>query len=151
MGKLNSMEDFQRNIGYLIKAQEDGSICLTGTLRDRFHDIEAVIVVEPQALQITESRVEFRKAPSCYCERAEERMKLLIGVNIGKGLTRCLNEVFGGEQGCGNLRTMLAGLLPLAINVKAATGFADEQKLLASIAEKLSGTCIGYPKDETKA
>ena len=54
--------------------------------------------------------------------------------------------VFDGGEGCGNLRVMLLGLLPLAINVKAATGFNDEKAMLDSISERLQGSCAGYVK-----
>ncbi len=145
MRKLNSMEDFQRDIGYRLQVLEDDSLSLIGTLKDRFHDIELEIIVDPDSMRITDCHVEFRTAPSCYCERAQERIKLLIGATVGRGLNRTLNEVLGGQQGCGNLRTMLAGLLPLALNVKAAAGIRNEQELLDRIAEKLAGTCIGYP------
>jgi hypothetical protein len=53
-------------------------------------------------------------------------------------------EVLGGSEGCGNLRNLLLGLLPLALNVKAAAGFSDEQEMLDAIHEQLRGTCAGY-------
>jgi hypothetical protein len=53
-------------------------------------------------------------------------------------------EVLGGGVGCGNLRNLLLGLLPLAINVKASAGFRDEQDMLDAIHEQLRGTCAGY-------
>jgi hypothetical protein len=73
-------------------------------------------------------------------------MERLVGFIIGRGLNRKLQEVFGGGEGCGNLRTMLLGLLPLALNVKAAAGFADEEEMLDSIRERLTGSCAGYAR-----
>lgn len=148
MPKLNSMEDFKRDIVHRVLVQEDGSIALVGTLKDRFHDIEVEIVADGESLTIIDSRVTFRKAPSQYCVRVEERFALLKGVVIGKGLTRSLNAALGGRDGCGNLRNMLMGLLPLAINVKASAGISDDQELLDTIHHNLQGTCIGYPVKE---
>ena len=145
MRKLNSMEDFQRDISFRVSVRGDGAISLAGTLRDRFHDIEMQIVADRETLKITEALVTFRSAPSPYCELIEKRFSLLVGVVIGKGLSRSLNEVLGGGDGCGNLRTMLMGLLPLAINVKASAGIRDDE-LLNTIHHHLQGTCIGYPR-----
>jgi len=148
MNKSHSMTDFQRDIRYRISQRSDGAIVLIGTLNDRFHDIEVEICIAEDSLLITEINAAFRAAPSPYCERVQERLKMLEGIRIGKGLTRKLTETLGGEQGCGNLRTMLAGLLPLAMNVKAVAGIDDDQQLFETLHHKLQGSCIGYPRKE---
>ena len=146
----NSMEDFQRDICHRVLKQEDGTILLTGTIRDRFHDIEVRVQVEPEALTITQLQAEFRAAPTQYCKRVNERLQGLIGFPIGRGLQRKLVEVLGGGEGCGNLRTMLLGLLPLALNIRAAAGIRDEQEMLDAIHAQLAGTCAGYPDEADK-
>lgn len=148
MRKLNSMEDFKRDIAYRVLVREDESITLIGTLRDRFHDIEVEIVVADASLAITDSRVTFRAAPSPHCGAVQERFALLIGVVIGRGLSRSLNTALGGPNGCGNLRTLLMGLLPLALNVKASAKIVDEKEMLDTIHHHLQGTCVGYPVAE---
>jgi len=138
------MEDFKREISHQVKVQEDESILLTGTINDCFHDIEVNIVADGETLVITDSKVVFRKAPSRYCDQVQSRLALLTGVTIGKGLTRHLNAALGGDQGCGNLRTLLMGLLPLAMNAKASAGITEED-VLDTIHHHLQGTCVGYP------
>ena len=145
MRKLNSMEDFTRDIQYRVLLQEDESISLVGTMRDCFHDIEVQIIVDGDSLEITGSTANFRKAPSSYCDQVATRLALLKGVVIGKGLSRKLNAALGGREGCGNLRTLLTGLLPLALNVKASAGISDEMEMHATIHHHLQGTCVGYP------
>jgi hypothetical protein len=140
----NLMEDFQRTIGYGVQTSDNGRMTLTSRLRDRFHDIEVEIVADIASLEILHSRIEFRQAPTADCLNAARHRPQLHGFVIGRGLSRKLNEVFGGPQGCGNLRTMLAGLLPLALNLQACAGLRDEQEALAAIHEKLLGTCAGY-------
>jgi hypothetical protein len=142
------MEDFTRDISHRVLVQEDESIVLTGTIRDPFHDIEAQIVVDGASLEITAARVTFRAAPSPHCDQAQKCFAKLIGVVIGNGLTRSLNKALGGRDGCGNLRILLMGLLPLAINVKASGKICDEQEMLDSIHHQLRGTCVGYPANE---
>lgn len=149
MRKLNSMENFKRDIGYQVVVQEDETILLTGTLKDRFHDISVEVVVDALSLEILRSGCTFNAAPSQYCNRVEERFELLKGIVVGKGLSRALNVALGGVNGCGNLRTLLIGLLPLVLNVKASRGVSDEQEVLDVIHHQLQGTCIGYPTFES--
>ncbi len=145
MRKLNAMEDFQRDISYRVKVGEDDSITLKGSIADLYHDIEVTIVVDGENLEIRQSRVVFTKGPSPHCQKVEQRMEMLEGTVIGRGLTRKINAALGGCSGCGNLRTLLMGLLPLALNVKACMGIDDEQQMLDAIHHELQGTCAGYP------
>lgn len=147
MTHLNSMEDFRRDISYRLLKRADGRILLTGTLQDRFHDVLLEVVVAGDSLAIEEIRVDFRKSPSPGCRNLSPRLEQLVGVAIGKGLNRQLMTVLGSGEGCGNIRTMLLGLLPLALNLQAAAGITDEQEMLDRIHEKLLGTCVGYAKE----
>jgi hypothetical protein len=140
------MEDFQRDFSYHVLKGDDGQIVLTGNLKDRFHDVRMEVLVDYESLKITAARVDFVRHPSEDCPNVAGRMEQLVGFTVGKGLNRKLQETFGGGEGCGNLRVMLLGLLPLAMNVKAAAGFTDEKAMLDSIRERLTGSCAGYVK-----
>jgi hypothetical protein len=146
MVAFNAMENFKRDISYHVQRGDDDQIVLTANLKDRFHDIRMELLVDFDSLRISAARVNFVRHPSEDCPSVAWRMERLVGFNIGKGLNRKLQEAFGGGEGCGNLRVMLLGLLPLAMNVKASAGFSDEQEMLASIRERLTGSCAGYAK-----
>ena len=146
MAQLNAMEDFKRDISYHVQRGDDDQIVLTARLKDRFHDIRMKVLVDFESLKVNAARVNFVRHPSEDCPTVARRMEQLVGFTIGKGLNRKLQETFGGGEGCGNLRVMLLGLLPLAMNIKAAAGFSDEQEMLDSIRERLTGSCAGYVK-----
>jgi hypothetical protein len=146
LAPLNSMEDFKRDISYHVCRGDDNQIVLVGHLKDRFHDVRMELMVDYESLKINTARVNFVRHPSVNCPNVAWRMETLVGFTIGRGLSRKLQEIFGGGEGCGNLRVMLMGLLPLAMNVKAAAGFSDEQEMLESIREHLTGSCAGYAK-----
>ncbi len=144
MPQLNAMEDFRRDVSYHLLRREEGTILLTATLNDRFHDIVLEVIVDTKSLTVNSASVRFKKAPSRACPHAAARLEQLAGVVIGPGLNRKLLELLGGVHGCGNLRTLLVGLLPLAMNVKAAAGISEEQELLDTIHNRLVGACAGY-------
>ncbi|HEY6009390.1 MAG TPA: DUF2889 domain-containing protein, partial [Geobacteraceae bacterium] len=140
----NTMEDFRRDISYRVLKREDGQLSLTALLRDRFHEIEAEVVADLETLKITAAGVDIRRSPTPDCGNIAARMNGLVGFTIGKGLSLKLRQVFGGGDGCGNIRNLLIGLLPLALNVRACTGILDERQMLDTIHEKLRGACVGY-------
>jgi hypothetical protein len=144
---MNLMEQFERNISYRASLGGEGLI-LSATLQDVFHDICLEVTVDIESMAIVAAKADFRKAPTGYCSGVAHCMEKLTGLVIGKGMNRRLLEIFGGSDGCGNLRTMLAGLLPLALNIKAARGISDENEMFESISKKLVGTCAGYPAND---
>lgn len=145
MSPNNVFDDFRRDLAYRIFKQ-DGLIILTATLKDIFHDIFIEIRVSPDDLLIVGAIVNFLKQPTDYCHNIDKAMSGLVGTPVGKGLNKRLIRLFGGSEGCGNIRTVLMGLLPLALNAKAADGISDQDEMLQKISKELTGTCIGYPE-----
>jgi hypothetical protein len=141
----NLMDGFQRDITYRIGKHGEGRLLLSATMRDRYHDILLEVLVNEETLAIDAVTAEFRRCPTGECQFSVQRLQKLTGVTIGRGLNRRIVEALGGEEGCGNLRNLLLGLLPLALNLKAAEGFEDEETMMDGIREKLRGTCAGYP------
>lgn len=143
--QTNVFDDFRRDLSYRV-FREDGLIVLTATMNDIFHDIFIEIRVAPENMLIVGAIVDFRKQPTDFCHQIDRAMSELVGTAIGKGLNKRLISIFGGSDGCGNIRTILMGLLPLALNAKAATGISDQRDMLEKIRKDLTGTCIGYPE-----
>lgn len=142
--QLNQMEAFQRDITYRLLKQDDGSALLTATMKDRFHDVLVEVRVEVATMKIISATADFRKSPTPDCRNVSAKVSGLNGFVIGRGLRRKIAEVLGGPEGCGNMRNLLSGLLPLALNLGAAAGISDEAEMLDAIHEKLVGTCAGY-------
>ena len=146
----NVFDDFQRDISFRL-FRRDGNIALTATMKDVFHDIFIEILVDPESMLIVAARLNFYRHPEESCPCVEKNIAQIVGTHIGKGMTRRLLEIFGGSEGCGNIRTMLLGLLPLALNSRAAQGIDDQDEMLAKIRSELTGTCAGYPSGPGKA
>jgi hypothetical protein len=142
--QLNAMEDFQRDISYRLLKQDDRTALLSATMKDRFHDVLVEVRVEVESMKILSARADFRKSPTPDCRNVSEKLPELNGFVIGRGLQRRISEVLGGAQGCGNMRNLLLGLLPLALNLGAAAGINNDEEMLDAIHEKLTGTCAGY-------
>lgn len=141
----NAFDDFKRDISYRVFGR-DGKIALSATMKDVFHDISMEVLVDPDTMRIGSAEVKFAKHPAPYCPQIDKAMAKLVGTTIGKGMNRRLTEIFGGREGCGNIRTLLMGLLPLALNAKATIGIEDQDEMLEKISKELAGTCIGYPE-----
>lgn len=146
MQPANVFDDFKRDISYRV-FKEGQEIALTATMQDIFHDIFLEIRVNPENIMIVSARADFLKYPTDFCAQIDKAMTELIGVVIGKGINKKLVEIFGGSEGCGNIRTLLTGLLPLALNAKAASGAKNQGEFLEKIRKELTGTCIGYPSN----
>lgn len=143
----NALDHFHRDISYHVSMADDKTIALMGTLRDRYHDIEIEILVDSRFLKITALNTFFRAVPSPFCHDVKKRLQLLRGAEIARGINRRIAEVLGGPEGCGNLRSMLMGMLPLAINARAAAGLDDESRMLEVMHEQMRGTCAGFPEN----
>lgn len=140
------MSQFERHITYRLQEADNGLLTLSATLSDRFHEISLDIVVDLASLTVQSAQAHFGKYPSLDCPNAAKALSKLHGLVIGKGLSKKISDALGGIEGCGNLRTLLLGLLPLALNARAAAGCQSEEDALQLIHTQLLGTCAGYAR-----
>lgn len=141
-------KEFQRNIIQKISIDNDNDIVLTGVLKDHYHDIFVKFIIEQENLEISNATVMFKQSPTIHCCKIEKNMNNFVGVKIEPGLTKNVIKILGGKEGCGNLLTLILGLLPLAINALAAKGLETDKEIMEAIKEKLAGTCVGYPIED---
>src|SRR6185369_9160713 len=106
MQSSNVFDDFQRDLQYRVSKAEEGLV-LTATMKDLFHDVFIEIRINPDNMMIIAAKVDFLKSPSEFCPRIDRAMAELVGATVGKGIHKRLVEIFGGQEGCGNIRTIL--------------------------------------------
>jgi hypothetical protein len=138
--------EFNRDFSFSITNKGNNQILVASIMRDRFHDILLEVTVGTPELIITELKVNFTQSPTPRCPLIQARLNKLVGVVIGKGLTKAIFNALDGREGCINLRNMLLASLPLVINIAAAEGSVSEGEALTKIEDRLAGTCIGYCK-----
>lgn len=141
-----AMPPFERHIVYRLEYREDDMLVLDARLSDCYHDIAVGVTVDPTTLVVQSAAAEFRRHPSGDCPNALKALPKLHGLRIGRGMSRKINEALGGVEGCGNLRTLLLGMLPLALNAQAASGCNSDEEALQAIHRQLLGTCAGYAR-----
>ena len=141
---MNLMNNFRREIAMGYELNDRGQIVVRTTMQDPFHDIRLTAVVNYATMAVEDINVEFVRAPVCNCPYAGRALTPLVGLVIGPGLTKRLFSALGGSTGCPNLRNMLLCALPLAINVKAAEGYATLEEMHEGIHRQLRNSCAGY-------
>ncbi|MBR5997921.1 MAG: DUF2889 domain-containing protein [Deltaproteobacteria bacterium] len=136
----------QRDIRHTVSTEPNGEIHLSATMRDPYHDMELHITVSRDLL-IENIDLIWRKSPSPHCKDIARQLETLEGALIGHGIVRRVCDTLGGSSGCSNLRSILLGLLPLAINSHAAYGHSDEAEMYAAMDADMRGVCAGFPKE----
>ncbi|MBR5346781.1 MAG: DUF2889 domain-containing protein [Deltaproteobacteria bacterium] len=136
----------QRDIRHTVSTESNGTIHLSATMLDPYHDMELHITVS-RALLLEDIELIWRKSPSPHCQDITRQLETLKGTSIGHGIVRRVCETLGGSSGCGNLRSILLGLLPLAINAHAAYGHSEETEMYAAMDARMRGVCAGFPKE----
>jgi hypothetical protein len=92
------------------------------TLRVRFPD-----------LTVTSVAGVMREYPYTICPESVDRLERLVGLAVGGGFTRALNERLGRQNGCSHLTALVHAMLPV-ITQAADSAFHD---LLSTILPSL--------------
>lgn len=114
-----------------------GELEVTGTLLDErprgevrwegddgarvIHDMTVTLRVRYPDFVITEARVEMAAYPYTICPEALPPLDQLVGLSVGRGFNRAVQERFGRERGCAHLSALILAMAPV---VKQGAGAA---------------------------
>ncbi len=119
--------------------EEPGALTVVGRLRDtrpwatggqavaRVHDMELRVTVD-DTLTITASDAEMHTFPHTECPGIVAAFRGLAGLEVGRGFTHRVQELFGGPRGCTHLEHLARSLGPVviqAVTSRRARAVAD--------------------------
>ncbi len=149
----------KRDIGIEAFELETGNLMIEATLLDPYHLIRLNIQVEPHTKVIVVAKSEFENHPHSGCPMVAQKAKQLIGLKIGRGISKLILEKIGGNEGCVHLKELALE----TINFAATTligydeGFGlmsrdfnilDENKKFEISKGLLKNTCFIYKDKE---
>lgn len=82
---------------------------------EHVHDMTLVVTVHRPELVITAARAEMRRFPHAECPQIEGAFEGLVGLQVGRGYTRAVQERFGRQLGCTHLELLSRLLGPLVV------------------------------------
>lgn len=119
-------------------------------LLDPYHHIEMSFRVradDPRAMVIEDVHATMERVPYPVCRKPLERVPLLNGVRVERGLRRRVTRAVGGPQGCVHLVDLFMEGVRLAIQAVVVVWTQhlppDEAESLRR--DVLGGVCIAYP------
>ena len=76
------------------------------------HRMEVELKVRLEDLVVVDARVGFETHPYETCPVIAESYQQLIGLNVARGFTRSVRELFGGPRGCTHTTALLQAMAP---------------------------------------
>lgn len=114
--------------------EEDGALAVTGRLRDErpwateredqvdlLHDMRLEVTVRTGDLVITDARAVMDRFPHAECPGITAAFGDLVGLRVGQGYTRAVQERFGGALGCTHLEQLARIMGPVVIQAVTST------------------------------
>jgi len=81
----------------------------------QLHDMELRVTVRKEDLVIDEAHAVMRRYPHAECPSIVEAFEGLVGMNVGRGYTRAVQERFGAAAGCAHLEQLARTIGPVVI------------------------------------
>ena len=118
--------------------EEDGSLQVTGRLRDErpwaaeaglvqhLHDMHLDVEVRIEDLVITRAEAVMDRFPHSECPDITAHFGEVVGLNVGRGYTRAVQERFAGALGCTHLEQLARTMGPVVI--QATTSIRARQR-----------------------
>jgi hypothetical protein len=113
------------------------SLSVTGRLRDErpwaegsdrvehVHDMDLALTIRKDDLTITAATATMARFPHNECPSITDAFGQLVGLNIGRGYTRAVQERFGGVKGCTHLEQLARTIGPVVIQAMTSIRARD--------------------------
>lgn len=148
----------KRDIGIEAFELENGNLMLEATLLDPYHLIRLNIHIEPSTKTIINVKSEFANHPHQNCPFVAQKAKLLLGLKIGRGITKMILQRIGGSEGCVHLKELALETINFAATALIGydEGFGlmsrdfniqDEKQKFELSKKLLRNTCYIYKED----
>lgn len=82
---------------------------------EHVHDMTLEVTVHRPELVVTAVRAEMHRFPHAECRQIEGAFQGLVGLQVGRGYTRAVQERFGRQLGCTHLELLARLLGPLVV------------------------------------
>ncbi|MFY9175696.1 MAG: DUF2889 domain-containing protein [Peptococcia bacterium] len=117
---------------------------------DTHHEMNLEITVNPKDMIVKKVEATIIRAPYKPCHDVAERIKVLEGIKIGRGMTKNIWERFGGRFGCVHLSDLFIDGTKALITARYSwLGLTSEDfdKTAQEVIEQLKGTCYAYTQE----
>ena len=92
------------------------------------HRMRVALEVKLPDLVITDAHTTLETFPTEGCPAIEERYRELIGMNIARGFTHKVRELFGGPRGCTHTTALLQAMAPAVVQSLWSVSVQDERR-----------------------
>jgi hypothetical protein len=147
------MDIFQRSIHSNVKRRGEDHLLVTSSLLDLEHSIHFEMVVRISTATIEAAKGAMSKTPLTLCLRGTEGISELVGLTIGRGVVRQIQERLGGPRGCAHMVELildavrLVSMLLIGDTVNYWSELKEEmteEEIVARGKEKLKNTCLVF-------
>lgn len=107
----------RRDIGINVFELSDGNVQLESTFLDTYHLIRLDIFLDPKTRTILSATSEYVNYPHTLCSLLSSKAKTLVGLQIGRGITKEVIKRIGGGEGCVHLRELALDSINFAATV----------------------------------
>ena len=108
--------NYMRNKHFGFEELGDESYRISTTVEDTFFAAELALVVQLPEWEIRSIDGRIKRCFNQECRQAEPILQKAVGVRIGAGLTKKIDGLIGGSDGCTNMANILLESCHLAID-----------------------------------
>jgi len=134
---------------------EDGSLLLRASLEDTYFAAEVEMVVKVPDLEIASLKGDIRRAFNAQCRDALPLLQEVVGLRIGSGVNKTINDLVGGPDGCPKLADLVLECIDQVVlrftlpSVAESLEVSDEDRLkgakeMLKQNPRLIGSCIAF-------
>ncbi|MDA8212795.1 MAG: DUF2889 domain-containing protein [Clostridia bacterium] len=117
-----------------------------GIFIDTFHEINMTLHVNKDNLEIVWAKADMIRLPQAYCKEAQKQDRNLVGIKIGPGVSKAIQNAVGSDRGCTHLADLALDLVKSVIvtNTKLKLQGLSKEEIEEKLTDMFGGTCYHW-------
>lgn len=114
-----------------------------GTFIDTVHEINLTLQVKIDNLEILSAKADMVRVPHKTCEEAQGEDSKLVGIKIGAGSRKAVQNAVGHDHGCTHLTDLTMDLIKAVVqaNYRLENRALTKEQMLTKHVVSLGGSC----------
>ena len=145
---------FNRFKNTQVELIDDNTLKVISTMTDTYHEIIVTLKVNISDSNIIEASAQFLRQPDVMCKETAKFIEKLVGVSLGRGITKNAIALIGGTSGCTHIVDMVLESAKAFVQGKFTKQFndiGDREKAIGFINKQLEGTCWYHARHQREA
>ena len=137
---------YNRSLNVNVQSGQGEMVLINGVFLDTFHEMCLTLEINLNTLTVIKASGQLKRLPHQDCADVENRIPLLTGLTLRKGVRKQIKQAVGGREGCTHLADLALQCIESLVQARYSImkEIMTQEEIFTANEQFLQGTCYHF-------